>query len=261
MLRRFWQYIKALLSGKLDQIEDPEVLLSQAQREMTEMHARNRERAVQAITQKNNLQQMVDDTQKRVDNLQAKAELALKRGDRDLAKQLLTEKQQYMTTLEMTRTSLAQAQETVDSVKTAIKREEERIRQKTAEALAMKAQWKSSQIQIEMNKALENMGGIEDTSQVFERAQAKIRNANSEQLARGELAQQRVQNRVSDLDAAVGEEAAEAELAALETKMGIGPTTNTAAAPKTTVTAGDSDIDRQLAELEARVGGTGGTAG
>jgi hypothetical protein len=35
--------------------EDPEVLLSQAQREMTEMHARNRERAVQAITQKNNL--------------------------------------------------------------------------------------------------------------------------------------------------------------------------------------------------------------
>ncbi len=85
MLSRIWRYIVALLSGKMDQIEDPEVLLSQAQREMTEMHARNRERAVQAITQKNNLQQMVDDTQKRVDNLQAKAELALKRGDRDLA--------------------------------------------------------------------------------------------------------------------------------------------------------------------------------
>lgn len=261
MLKRFWQYIKALLSGKLDQIEDPEVLLSQAQREMTEMHARNRERAVQAITQKNNLQQMVDDTQKRVDNLQTKAELALKRGDRDLAKQLLTEKQQYLTTLEMTRTSLTQAQETVDAVKTAIKREEERIRQKTAEALAMKAQWKSSQIQIEMNKALENMGGIEDTTQVFDRAQSKIRNANSEQLARAEMAQQRVQNRVAELDTAVGEEAAETELAQLEAKLGLGATTNTATAPATTVAPAASDIDRQLAELEARVGGSGGAAG
>ena len=259
MLKRFWQYIKALLSGKLDQIEDPEVLLSQAQREMTEMHARNRERAVQAITQKNNLQQMVDDTQKRVDNLQVKAELALKRGDRDLAKQLLTEKQQYLTTLEMTRGSLTQAQETVDAVKTAIKREEERIRQKTAEALAMKAQWKSSQIQIEMNKALENMGGIEDTTQVFDRAQSKIRNANSEQMARAEMAQQRVQNRVAELDSAVGEEAAEAELAQLEAKLGLGATTNTA--PTTTVAPAQSDIDRQLAELEARVGGNGAGGG
>ncbi len=59
----------------------------------------------------------------------------------------------------------------------------------------MKAQWKSSQIQIEMNKALENMGGIEDTTQVFERAQSKIRNANSEQMARGEMAQPRVDQR------------------------------------------------------------------
>lgn len=260
MLKRFWQYIVALLGGKLDQIEDPEILLSQAQREMQEMHGRNRERAVQAITQKNNLQQMVDDTQKRVDNLQQKAELALKRGDRDLAKQLLTEKQQYMTTLTMTQQSLTQAQETVDSVKTAIKREEERIRQKTAEALALKAQWKSSQIQIEMNKALENMGGIEDTTQVFERAQSKIRNANSEQLARAEMAQQRVQNRVSDLDAAVGADAAEAELAQLEAKLGMGTTTNTAPARTTTV-ATESDIDRQLAELESRVGGNGTSSG
>src|SRR4028118_2415339 len=102
MLKRFWQYIKALLSGKLDQIEDPEVLLSQAQREMTELHAKNRERAVQAITQKNNLQQMVDDTQKRVDLLQGKAELALKRGDRELALQLLKEKQQFEVTLNAT---------------------------------------------------------------------------------------------------------------------------------------------------------------
>ena len=262
MLKRLWRYLMALFSGGLDQLEDPDVLLSQAQREMTEMHARNRERAVQAITQKNNLQQMVDDTQKRVDNLQAKAELALKRGDRDLALQLLKEKQQYETTLTATKASLAQALETSEAVKTAIRREEERIRQRTAEALALKAQWKNSQIQIAMNKALEGMG-IDDTSQTFDRAQAKIRNANSESSARAEMAKQRVENRIADLDEAVGDSVAEQELASLEAKLGLGSTTPapTVATSPAAASVADTDIDRQLTELEAKVGGGGGSTG
>jgi len=261
MLKRLWRYIVAVLTGKLDEVEDPEILLSQAQREMQEMHARNRERAVQAITQKNNLQQMVDDTQKRVDNLQAKAELALKRGDRELALQLLREKQQYETTLTATRESLAQAVETVESVKVAIRREEERIRTKTAEALALKAQWKNSQIQNAMHKALDGIGSIDQTTQTFERAQAKIRTANSESSARAEMAKERVENRVADLDEAVGTSAAEDELAALEQKLGLRSTPAVQTATTTPVTSGDTDIDRQLAELEARVGGGGGGGG
>jgi len=260
MLRRFWNLIKSMFGAGLDKLEDPELLLSQAQTEMRELHAKNRERAVQAITQKNNLQQMVDDTQKRVDMLQQKAELALKRGDRDLALQLLKEKQQFEVTLTATRESLNQAIETSEAVKTAIKREEERIRQKTAEALALKAQWKNSQIQIAMNKALDGMQGIDDTEQAFGRAQAKIKNANSEMMARSELAKQKVENRMTELDVAEGDIAAENELSALESKLGLGSTP----VPQTTVKAAggsESDIERQLAELEAKVGGGGTGSG
>jgi phage shock protein A len=248
-----------MFGAGLDKLEDPELLLSQAQTEMRELHAKNRERAVQAITQKNNLQQMVDDTQKRVDMLQQKAELALKRGDRDLALQLLKEKQQFEVTLTATRESLNQAIETSEAVKTAIKREEERIRQKTAEALALKAQWKNSQIQIAMNKALDSMTGIDDTEQAFGRAQAKIKNANSEMMARSELAKQKVENRMTELDVAEGDIAAENELSALESKLGLGSTP----VPQTTVKAAgnESDIERQLAELEAKVGGGGTGSG
>ncbi|MES2459094.1 MAG: PspA/IM30 family protein [Armatimonadota bacterium] len=260
MLRRFWNLIKSLFGEGLNKLEDPELLLSQAQTEMRELHAKNRERAVQAITQKNNLQQMVDDTQKRVDMLQAKAELALKRGDRELALQLLKEKQQFEVTLTATRESLNQAIETSEAVKTAIKRQEESIRQKTAEALALKAQWKNSQIQIAMNKALEGMQGIDDTEHAFGRAQAKIKNANSEMMARSELAKQNVSSRMNELDVAEGDIAAESELAALESKLGLGSTP----APQTTVKAAagpESDIERQLAELEAKVGGGGTGSG
>jgi phage shock protein A len=258
MFKRFLNLIRSWFGAGLDKLEDPELMLQQAQQEMRDLHAKNRERAVQAITQKNNLQQMVDDLQKRVDNLQGKAELALKRGDRDLALQLLKEKQGYEVSLQTTRASLEQAIETSEAVKTAIKRQEEQIRQKTAEALALKAQWKNSQIQIAMSKALDGMQGIDDTEGAFNRAQTKIKNANSEMMARSELAKGRVETKLAELQVSENDIAAENELAALESKLGMGATTNTQAQTRT-VSTGDSDIERQLAELEAKVGGSGGS--
>ena len=135
MFDRIIRYLKGLLGFKLDQLEDPEILLAQAQQEMREAQAKNRERAVQAITAKNNLQAEVDKTQKMVNNLQAKAELALKGGDRDLARQLLVEKGQYETALTSLNGSLDQAMQTTEAVKVAMRREEDRIRSKTAQAL------------------------------------------------------------------------------------------------------------------------------
>ena len=258
MLSRIMRYLKGMLGFKLDQLEDPEILLQQATQEMKEAQAKNRERAVQAITQKNNLQALVDQTQKMVDNLQAKAELALKNGDRDLARQLLVEKGQYDATLQSTKVSLQQALETTEAVKNAMRREEERIRAKTAQALAMKAQWKQAQIETSMNKALEGMSA-DGTDQASERAAVKISNARSEGQARTELARESLSGKLAGLEDVQAGNAADAELAAMEQRMGLAPkpqpTSTTVHAP-----AAASDIDRQLQELEARVGGSGGAS-
>lgn len=256
MFGRLIRYLKGMFGMKLDQWEDPEVLLSQAQQEMKENQAKNRERAVQAITQKNNLQAEVDKNQKMVDNLQAKAELALKNGDRDLARQLLVEKQQYDTALTTMAASLQSAQESIETIKTAMRHEEERIRTKTAQAMALKTQWKQSQIEISINKAMEGMT-TDGTDQAFERAQNKISNAHSESMARTELAKDSMNGKLSSLDDVQVNAAADDELAKLEQKMGLAPAPQ-AAAPKTPATA--SDVDKQLQELEARVGGSSETS-
>lgn len=257
MLSRIFRYMKGLLGFKLDQLEDPEILLQQAQQEMREAQAKNRERAVQAITAKNNLQAEVDKTQKMVDNLQAKAELALKNGDRDLARQLLVEKGQYETALTSLKGSLQQALETTEAVKTAMRREEDRIRSKTAQALSMKAQWKQAQIENSMNKALEGMSA-DGTDQAFERAAAKISNARSEGQARTELAKESLNGKLAGLDDAQAHAAADDELSQMEQRLGLAPKPQASTAPKTPAAA--SDIDRQLQELEARVGGSNGTS-
>lgn len=256
MFARLWRYLKGWFGFKLDQVEDPDILLQQAQQEMKEAQAKNRERAVQAITQKNNLQALVDQTQKTVDNLQAKAELALKNGDRDLARQLLVEKGQYETTLATTKQSLQNALETTETIKTALRREEERIRAKTAQALALKAQWKQSQIEISINKALDGFT-TDGTDAAFERAQTKISNAHSESSARTELAKERLEGRIASLDDVAASSAADAELDRLEQKMGLKPAAEPVTTTTSTTAASVDDIDKQLQALEAKVGGSG----
>ena len=252
MFRRLINLMKSWFGAGIEQLENPELLLQQAQEDMRAVHAKNRERAVQAITQKNNLQQMVNDLQKTVDNLQSKAELALTRGDRDLALNLLKEKQSYEQSLTMTRTQLEQAIDTAEQVKVAIKHEEERIRQKTAEALALKAQWKNSQIQIAMSRALDGMQGIDDTENAFGRAQAKIKEANSEMGARVELGKTRVESRIRDLEISEADSAALAELERMEAKRGMTATTNVT---RPTTTVAENSVESELARLEAKIGG------
>lgn len=255
MLKRFMALIRSWFGKGLDVLENPDVLLDQAKHDMQEMHARNRERAVVAITAKNNLQNQVDDLQKTVDNLQAKAEFALKRGDRELALQLLKEKQGYEQSLQSARETLATAIETAEQVKVAIKREEEQIRQKTAEALALKAKWKQAQIQSEMEKQLQGMGTWEDTNNTFAQAKNKINNKLSEAKALNEIGQTNVESRLRQLEVTETDVAAQSELEALEAKLGL-------AAPITqSVTAPTNEIEAELARLEQKVGGSGGSTG
>ncbi len=256
MIQRMFNYLKALFGIKLDQFEDPDVLLKQAQDEMREAHQKNRERAIQAITQKNLLQQQVDNTNKQVANLQAKAELALKNGNRELALQLLREKQTLEATLGTLNESLTSATQVTEQVKVAMRREEEAIRTKAAQAMAMKTKWKQAQIEQSINQALDKMENVGGSDEAFTRAQAKIDSLQAESSARSELAKGRVSSQLADLNDMQANAGAESELSALEEKLGLktasSATTTTAAATAAT------SAEQELAALEQQIGG--GTA-
>lgn len=253
MLNRLMGYLKALFGFKMDQWEDPEVLLAQAQQEMKENHAKNRERAVQAVTQKNQLLAMRDQAKKTRDNLQAKAEYALKNGDRELARQLLGEKQQYDSQLTSTEESLANAETVCENVKSAIHKEEEQLRLKAAQALTMRTQWKQAQISNSIQRAMEGLQA-DGTDSAFKRAQERIQQASSESHARTEVSAGNLNTKLSKLDDAIGANAADAELAALEQKMGLAPKVDQAASITAKYNTGGS-VEDQLKSLEQKIGG------
>jgi phage shock protein A len=251
--KRIYNYLRGLIFGTLDKWESPEVILDQAVREMKDSQIKNRERAVQAITQKNNLANMVDKEEKIVRSLEGKATLALQQGNRELARTILREKGTRDGTLEQLRSSLKQAEETSEAVKVAIRREDERIRVKTADALRLKANMKQAQIQIEINKALDGFQ-FDDNTQSFDRAEERIQSMRSEAEARAEIAKTSVNARLMELDDAQVDVEADKALAELELKLGLAPATagaNTTSA--VTTSAQESDIDRQLRELEQKL--------
>lgn len=260
-LARFWRYLVAWVTGKVEQLEDPEVLLDQARREMQETLARNRERAIQAITQKNMLQAEVEKLERTVRDLERKAELALQQGKRDLALQIVREKKAQEGALETMRASLQQAIETVEAIKVAIRRQEEEVRVKTAQALAMKARWKQAQIQTAINKALEGIS-VENIESSWSTAEQRIQRAEAEASARQEMAAQSLQGRIAALQDAQIDHEAEEELAKIEQRLGLrsAPTTNSVAA-QTATTVDDSEALKELEELERKLQATQGDTG
>lgn len=274
---RAWRYFKALINGNLDKWEDPEIILNEAVRDMKENQIKNRELAVQAITQKNNLQAEVDKEERLVAEYERKATLALQSGNRELAKQFLKEKALHDGTLNSMRTNLISATEAAEKVKIAIKQEEERIRERTSQALAMKANMKQAQIQIKINKALESFqfGNANDNWNV---ATERIQGLQSEANARNEIINTSMDSKIRDMEVSQMDVEAERQLAELESKMSLGAspannyTTNNVQQMQTlgggvmngsgsngsTASNGagaESDIDRQLRELESRLSG------
>jgi phage shock protein A len=272
MFKRIWRYLNALINGKLDEWEDPEIIINQATKEMKENQIKNRELAVQAITQKNNLQAEVDKEERMVAELERRATLALQSGNRELAKQFLKEKALHDQTLESMRTNLVSATEAAEKVKLAIKSEEERIRRKTAEALAMKANMKQAQIQIKINKALDQFQFSENEQQ-WGHVQERITSMQSEASARAEIANTSIDSKLREMEVSQMDVEADRQLAELEAKMQMGTSpaanynTNNVqqvqtlggGAVNTSASSNgngkpESDIDRQLRELEEKLG-------
>ncbi len=247
-MKRFIAWIRALFNRAMDKVEDPEVMLDQARRDMTTALTANREKAVQAITQKNRLQMMLEEQEKKAAQLESQAGIALKQGNRDLARQFLREKATIDQSIESLRPTLAAAQETVEQVKVAIKRQEEEVKKKAAEALALKAQWKQSQIQESITRALQGLTFEDQYEGSFAAAREKISNKQAEAQARNEMFGTSIQGKIFQMEDNAMDMAADEELKKLEERLGLA---TPAEAP--VQTAATSDIDSQLDELEKRI--------
>lgn len=264
-MKRFFNWLKAIFNRTMDKVEDPDIMLDQARRDMQGALIANREKAVQAITQKNKLSAMLEEAKKKSATLESQASVALKQGNREMATVFMREKMNNDAVLTQLQGSYDQAVATVEQVKVGIKRQEEEVRKKTAEALALKAQWKNAQIQSSISKALEGLN-FETEYGSFGAAQDRIREAQGEAAARQEMLGTSFQGRVMAMEDQARDMEAESELDKLEERLGMRPATATqetqtvsiGGAPATSDADAQArtEAERQLDELEKRLNGS-----
>ncbi len=144
MLKRFLSLLKALFATEQKASDDPARLLKQAQIQMREAQVLNRRRAVDAVPARNHLQQQLNDMWSRIDELTDQITDAEQRGDNEEAQKMRQKRDDTVESLARMDAHLTRAIEMSEQSKDAIQREEEKIRQKTREALKLKAQWRNT---------------------------------------------------------------------------------------------------------------------
>ena len=152
-----------------------ELLLQQAQQQLREAQAKNRERAVQAITQKNNFQALADQTEKRISRLTERLQAPDTVLDDQARQALVEQRQKHREALAEMQGPLTSAISTVEAVKIAMQREAEAVQVKVTEALALGASEKQAKIEIALAKAR-----LAQTTNLFVQAREKIRQTKAQ---------------------------------------------------------------------------------
>lgn len=259
-MKRFINWLKGLFNRTMDKLEDPDMMLEQAKRDMQVALQQNQEKAVQAITQKNMLENMLNEQKRKTASIENQASMALKQGNREVATQLMREKMNVDANIANIQTSYDQAVQTVDQIKIGIKRQQEEVRKKTAEAMVLKTQWKQAQIQNSISKALDGLT-FENQFEGFGAVTERIREKQSEAAARQELQNESLTGKMLQLEDTSRDMEAESELQKLEERLGLRPSTVSEEAP-TTVSVSDagggatvSEAEKALEDLEKRLNG------
>ncbi len=215
---RLGRLIKANLNDLVSKAEDPEKILEQSLIDMQEDLIKLRQAVASAIATQKRTQQQYNQAQSEVNNWQNRAQLALQKGDENLAREALVRKKNYADTATTLKTSLDQQTIQVD----AFKRNLTALESKISEAKTKKDTLKARAAAAKANEKLQNTISSLNTSSAmnaFERMEEKVLQYEARAGAAAELAGDDLAAQFRQLE---GGNDVEDELLALKAQMSHG---------------------------------------
>ena len=126
-LQRLWRIIKANLNSLLKKTEDPEKILEQAVSDMQEDLVKLRQAVAQAIASQKRTERQANQAKSTADEWKKRAQLALEKGNEDLAREALTRRQNYQQTADSLNEQLTQQNQVIDKLKSDMRKLESKI--------------------------------------------------------------------------------------------------------------------------------------
>ena len=252
---RVSRLVRANINDMVSKAEDPEKILEQALADMQEDLVNMKQAVASAIATQKRTEQQVASNQREADTWQQRAQLALQKGDENLAREALVRKKSFVEAATTLRQQLDLQASQVD----ALKRNLISLESKISEAKTKKDMLKARAAAAKANEQLQSTVNSMSTGSAmaaFERMEDKVLQIEARSQAAAELAGANLESQFLALES--GD--VDAELAAM--KQGIlnpaatpqslpqgTPSTAAPAAPK------DSVVDAELEALKRQIDG------
>lgn len=244
---RISRLVRANVNDALDNAEDPEKMLEQLIRDMTEEIRQARGQVATMIAQEKELAADKSEADRNASEWQRRAELAVAQGKDDLAREALRRKRDSEENARIYGEQLTAQQTTVTRLKNQLQELDNKLGQMQSKRDALIARSRRARAQQQVSETISNLPDGNAASE-FERFERRIRTTESKAAASSELAELGHDDEFAQLDQDFG---VEDELAALKSKRSGGSATTTSA-PTASSASGSSDVDAELAALKAR---------
>jgi phage shock protein A len=244
LLRRWWKYATAQLTGSFNERADPKVQLEQAIGEAQTQHARLKEQAANVIANQKQSELRLNAKLEELQKLNANVRQALimaadaeKAGDTAKATQYTTAAETIANQLiqvendaESLKALVLESTQASDQAKAAVSQNSRVLQQRIAEKSKLLSQLDQAKMQEEMNSAMaqlnETIGADVPT---FREIEDKIQARYSRARATSELAESSVESRVLEVEQATANVEAQSRLSQLRSELGLD--TGVASAP------------------------------
>jgi len=265
---KFWKYLMASFSSKIDEHADPKVQIQQAIEDAQRQHQALSQQAAAVIGNQRQLEMKLNRQLGEVEKLQASARQALvladdnrSKGDEAKAAQFEQAAQSFATQLvtaeqgiEDLKTLHDQALQAAGQAKQAVERNAMVLQNKLAERTKLLSQLEQAKMQEQVSKSLNQMSELAAPGNTpsLEEVRDKIEKRYTTALGSAELAQNSVQGRMMEVQASTTEMAGQSRLEQIRASMGggkvAGQVTSGSGAASTTSSSIQAEIQQAVAK-------------
>ncbi|BAY78983.1 phage shock protein A, PspA (plasmid) [Nostoc linckia NIES-25] len=212
---RIKRVVSANLNDLVNKAEDPEKMLEQAILEMQEDLVQLRQGVAQAIAAQKRTDKQYTDAQNEINKWQRNAQLALQKGDENLARQALERKKTYTDTSASLKASLDQQSTQVETLKRNLIQLESKISEAKTKKEMLKARITTAKAQEQLQGMVRGMN-TSSAMAAFERMEEKVLMQEARAQSAGELASTDLESQFAQLESGSD---VDDELAALKAQM------------------------------------------
>jgi phage shock protein A len=245
LVRRWWKYMTAKLSGRFEEAADPKVQLEQAITEAQEQHRRLTEQAANVIAHQKQTQMRLERAQEDLRKVPENARQALMLTDESTRKGDTAKSGEYQQAaesfanrmialereVESLKAMLLESTKNADNAKAAVAQNSSALQKKLSERQRLLSQLDQAKMQEQMNKAMNDLSAtVGEDVPTFEQIREKIEARAAKAQGMADLTTSSVESRMLEVEQAQMNAEAQARLSELRTQLGL-PAAATAPAP------------------------------